>query len=126
MSGNWIRGKGRMLLQQGSAVVNCYRHPALPGLFIARDITRPTKTRPHWSITHDSTGLMLAKTKSQMLLRDVKRLTLMHLGEAVRIDWTQKAEDLCSDAQARWAVGQLTIALGDKKKGRQKSEQPRQ
>lgn len=52
----WIKGKGRILLRQGSAVVTCYRHPSLPGLFIAPDIIRLSSAKHlrkhHWTVTH--------------------------------------------------------------------------
>lgn len=111
MNRNWIRGKGRVLLQQGSAVVTCYRHPALPGLFVARDITRPKEAGTHWTVTHASTGLMIAKTQSQMLLKDVKRLALMYLE---KVDWTQGVGILSSSTQAKLVATLLNMALGGK------------
>jgi hypothetical protein len=109
----WTRDKGRVLLRQGSAVVTCYRHPSLPGLFIAPDITRPNSARHprkrHWTVTHSKTGLMVACTKTLMLLRDVKRLSLMHLQG---IDWTRGPGVLSSDPQAKLAKTLLNVSLG--------------
>lgn len=115
----WIKGKGRILLRQGSAVVTCYRHPSLPGLFIARSATKPNDEkhpqrhqrhrRHHWTVTHDKTGLMVARTKSLMLLRDVQRLALDYLQE---VDWEKGAGVLSGDFWARRAKTLLGIALG--------------
>ncbi len=105
----WTTGKGRVLIRQGSAEVVCYRHPLLPGLFVACDMARPKSAKRHWIVVHDKTGLLIARTKSLMLLKDVKRLTLMYLNT---IDWTQGPGTLSADPQAKLAKILLNISLG--------------
>ena len=107
----WIKGQGIVdIINNKKLKVPCWRHPGLPGLFLANiDVLYPIRhTWTQWNLTHEKTGLSLCtqhKTRHQLA-----RLAPLFLRE---IDWT--ANDLSANAGAvvRYFRGRLGVVWGD-------------